>query len=82
VSSAKSAKISISLTPEWLRFAEEYRKKHHLSSRSEVIVLALKKLREAEMAEGFRQMARDYEESPDEWIDSGLEETLDYMDRG
>lgn len=78
----KSAKVSISLPDEWLRYLEEYRRRHGVESRSEVILRALRALREAELAEGYRQMARDYAQEADEWMDSGLEETLDSIDRG
>ncbi|MBB6029316.1 ribbon-helix-helix domain-containing protein [Oceanithermus desulfurans] len=78
----RSAKISVSLPEEWLRYVEEYRERHGLTSRSEVLVLALRALREAELAEGYRQMARDYAQADEAWVDSGLEETLDLMDRG
>ncbi len=78
----KSAKISISLPEEWLRYLEEYRRHHGAETRSEVVVRALQALREAELADGYRQMARDYAQEADEWVDSGLGETLDLIDRG
>jgi Arc/MetJ-type ribon-helix-helix transcriptional regulator len=79
---SQSQKVSVSLSAEWLRFAEEYQKTHGLSSRSEVIQLALKKLREWELAEGYRQMARDYAEHPDPLLDLEFDETVEQIDRG
>ena len=82
VKTVRSAKISVSLPEEWLRYVEEYRQRHGVTSRSEVLVRALRALREAELAEGYRQMAQDYAQADEAWVDSGLEETLDLMDRG
>jgi hypothetical protein len=47
-----------------------------------VIQLALKKLREWEFAEGYRQMARDYAEHPDPLLDLEFNETIEQIDRG
>ena len=72
-----SQKISISLSPEWITYAEAYQKKHGLSSRSEVIARAMQSLRERELAEGYRALAKDYETSPDPLLDSGINEGLE-----
>jgi len=82
VKTLRSAKLSVSLPEEQLRFIDEYRKRHGIETRSEVMLRALRALREAELAEGYRQMARDYAQEVDEWVDSGLEETRDLIDRG
>lgn len=52
-------KISISLDARLLLFAEGYRARHGLASRSEVVARALELLRERELAEGFRAMAEE-----------------------
>jgi len=52
-------KISISLDPRLLLFAESYRARHGLTSRSEVVAAALELLRQQELAEGFRAMAEE-----------------------
>lgn len=68
-------KVTISLPGEMLCYADTY-KAHHGLSRSEVFTLALKLLREQELAEGYRAMAEDWASHEDPWLDSGLEETL------
>lgn len=70
-------KISISLSPEWIRYAETYQKEHGLSSRSEVIAKAMQSLRERELAEGYRALAEDYKTNPDPLLDSGISEGLE-----
>ncbi len=82
VEHGNSLKVSISLSLEWLQFAQEYQKAHGLTSRSEVIALALKKLRETELADGYRQMAQDYAEQPEEMLDLEFAETVEQIDRG
>jgi len=72
-----SEKLSISLPEPLARFVEAYRRRHGLKSKSEVIALALKKLREEELIEGLRAMSEDYAHEPDAWLDSDLEETLE-----
>lgn len=71
----QSQKVSVSLPNELLAYAEAYRRSHGLSSRSEVLVRALKTLREAELAEGYRALAAEYKERPDPLADAiGAEE--------
>ena len=70
-------KISISLSPELLRYAEEYQKTHKLASRSEVIALAMKALRERELFNGYKAMAEDYQKNPDPLLDSGINDGLE-----
>lgn len=72
-----SQKISISLSPEWLRYAEAYREKYGLNSRSEVIARAMQSLRERELAEGYRALTEEYKADPDPLLDSGINEGLE-----
>ena len=69
-------KISISLSPELLRYAEDYQKIHKLSTRSEVISLAIQALREKELLEGYKSMAEDYAKNPDPLLDAGISDGL------
>ena len=71
-------KVTISLAVEVLNYADEYRDRHSVSSRSKVVTLALCALRERELAAGYCDLAEDYASSPDELLDSGLQETLDF----
>lgn len=75
-------KVTISLPPEVLSYADRYRKLHGLATRSEVLTLALKLLRERELAEGYRAMAQDRDELADPWLDSGLQESLKENEKG
>lgn len=68
-------KVTISLPDELLRYADEYKESHGLN-RSEVFSLALKTLREQELIEGYKAMAKDEAELNDPWLDSDLKETL------
>ena len=70
-------KISVSLSQDLLRYAETYRKTHGLSSRSEVIALAVKALRERELAEGYKALAEEHRRKPDPLIEAGLEDGLE-----
>lgn len=58
-------KISISLPPETIKYAEDYQRAHGLSSRSEVMLEALKALREKELIESYRQATEDHKRNPD-----------------
>ncbi|MBI2313707.1 MAG: CopG family transcriptional regulator [Betaproteobacteria bacterium] len=60
-------KLSISLPESSARFIEEYQAKHALKSRSEVIELAIRLLRERELESAYRLAARE--------ADSGYEVT-------
>ena len=70
-------KISISLSPDLLRYAEAYQKAHGLSSRSEVITHAMKALRERELLEGYQAMAEDYKHNPDPLVEMGVNDGLE-----
>jgi metal-responsive CopG/Arc/MetJ family transcriptional regulator len=67
-------------------YLEEYRTKHKLATRTDALEEAIRALkqreREAELREGYRQMALDYAKNPDPWLDSDLKETLEAIDRG
>ncbi len=73
-------KISVSLSPELLRYAEEYQKAHKLSSRSEVIAHAMKALRDKELLEGYKAMADDYQKNPDPLVETGISDGLEPSD--
>ena len=75
--SKNNQKISISLSPEWIRYAKTYQKEHGLSSRSEVIAKAMQSLRERELTEGYRALAEEYKKNPDPLLDSGISEGLE-----
>ncbi len=74
---AISEKLSVSLPEPLARFVEAYRRRHQLRSKSEVVALALRKLREEELKEGLLAMSEEYARERDAWIDSDLEETLE-----
>lgn len=57
-------KLSISLPPDTVAFIESYRAAHAIKSRSHVVELALRKLREQELESAYR--AADAEIDP-EW---------------
>lgn len=75
-----SQKVSISLSSDLLRYAEEFQKTHKLSSRSEVISLAIRALREKELLEGYQAMAQDYEKNPEPLLDAGISDGLEPSD--
>jgi antitoxin ParD1/3/4 len=77
---AQSLKVSISLPEELLAYAECYRQTHGLSSRSEVLAQALRVLREAELAEGYRELAVEYRERRDPLVDALGAEGLEPSD--
>ena len=63
--SSLNQKISISLPPEILEFAERYTIEHQLSSRSDFFVEAAKALRERELSEGYLAFEREYTAHPE-----------------
>jgi metal-responsive CopG/Arc/MetJ family transcriptional regulator len=67
-------------------YLEEYRAKHKLATRTDALEEAIRALkqreRDAELREGYRQMALDYAKNPDPWLDADLKETLEAIDRG
>lgn len=60
-----SQKISISLPPDIIKYAEAYASEHKLSSRSEFFVEAVKALRERELTEGYKALALEYAVHPE-----------------
>jgi Arc/MetJ-type ribon-helix-helix transcriptional regulator len=50
-------KLSISLPPETVRFIEQYREAHAIKSRSQVVELALRTLRERDLEAAYREAA-------------------------
>lgn len=75
-------KVTVSLPADALTYADTYRESHGLSTRSEVLTLALKLLRERELLEGYRALAKEMAQHPDPLVDSGLDETLALIDKG
>lgn len=68
-------KVTVSLPEEVLTYADRYKEAHGLN-RSEVLTLALKVLREKELAEGYRALAEEQQANPDPLLDSGLDEVV------
>lgn len=56
-----------------IRYAEEYKRQHGIPSRSEVVVRALRALREAELIESYKQHAL---EAPDPSLQVGIYDGL------
>ena len=52
-------KISVSLPPEAMSFIESYRQQHAIKSRSQVIELALRSLRDSELEAAYRAAANE-----------------------
>lgn len=65
----------MSLPTEALTYADAYKEAHGLN-RSEVVALALKLLREQELAAGYRALVAEHAETPDPLLDTGLEEVV------
>lgn len=82
MSSSTNQKVTVSLPPDALAYAERYQKEHGLATRSEVLALALRLLRERELEAGYRALSQDYLKETDPLLDSGLEETLEAMEQG
>ncbi len=77
----KNRKLTVSLPENVINYADRYRLEHDLPSRSEVLVLALNRLREQELAKGYKAMAEASLETTDAWLDSGITETLTEIDK-
>jgi Arc/MetJ-type ribon-helix-helix transcriptional regulator len=65
-------KLSISLPPETVDFIESYRAAHAIKSRSQVVELALRKLRELELETAYREAAREFDPEWDKAAADGL----------
>jgi len=76
----QSQKVSVSLPEELLEYAESYRRHHGLPSRSEVLVRALRALREAELAQGYGDLAAEYRVRRDPLADALGAEGLEPSD--
>ena len=77
---SQSQKVSVSLPEELLEYAESYRRAHKLPSRSEVLVRALKALRDDELAEAYKGLAADYRDGADPLADAVGVEGLEPSD--
>lgn len=73
-------KISVSLPRELLEYAERYQLEHNLASRSEVIALAVRALREHELTEAYRALAEEYRQRPDPLLELGIADGLEQSD--
>ena len=65
-------KISISLTPQSLRFLEEYRAAHARKSRSQVIEEAIALLRQQMLEQAYRDASRETDPAWDLMAAEGL----------
>ena len=74
--SLPNQKVTVSLPSEALSYADAYKEAHGLN-RGEVLTLALKLLRQQELAEGYRALAAEQAATPDALLDSGLEKVLE-----
>jgi antitoxin ParD1/3/4 len=80
MSSSVHQKISVSLPPELVRYADEYEKSHGLKSRSDVLAQALLMLRQRELEESYRQMREDYQLRREDMFDANSGEGLEPSD--
>ncbi len=65
-------KISVSLPAEAMSFLESYRQMHAIKSRSQVIELALRSLREKELEEAYRAASNEVDPAWDATNTDGL----------
>lgn len=65
-------KLSISLPPDTVAFIETYRATHAIKSRSQVVELALRKLREQELESAYREAAAEADPQWEDTIGDGL----------
>jgi hypothetical protein len=71
-------KISISVPPDVLEYAERYQAEKNLSSRSDFFVEAAKALREKELREGYKAFTQEYLEQPERF--QHLEESVEGLE--
>lgn len=64
-------KVSVTLPPDLVRFAEDFQLAHGLSSRSEVLARALQLLQEQELREAYRAASQEWEGSKDQALWEG-----------
>ena len=73
-------KVTLSLPAETLSYIDAYRDVYRtsygLTTRGEVLALALKLLREQELAAGYRALAEEMAQPSDLFVDSNLEDTI------
>jgi len=65
-------KLSISLPPETVAFLESYRQTHAIKSRSQVVELALRKLREQELEVAYREASGETDPAWEQTAADGL----------
>lgn len=67
-------KLSISLPPEAVAFIENYRQTHAIKSRSQVVELALRKLREQDLEAAYREAAAEQDPAWNKASADGLQD--------
>lgn len=67
-------KLSISLPPDAVAFIESYREAHAIKSRSQVVELALRKLREQDLESAYREAAAEHDPEWDHTSADGLQD--------
>ena len=67
-----SEKLSISLPSETVAFIETYRESHAIKSRSQVVELALRKLREQELESAYREASAESDPAWEQTAVDGL----------
>lgn len=72
------SKFSISIPADLTHFLEQYQKDHGIS-RSEAVAKGLEKLREQELADAYREHAKDWQNDPDKefWDTAAVDDGLD-----
>lgn len=72
------SKFSVSIPSELSGFIEQYQRDHGVS-RSEVISKGLEKLREAELANAYREHAEAWQDDPEKdfWDTAAIDDGLD-----
>lgn len=60
-----SAKVSITIRPDLMRFLESYQTANKLENRSAVINQALEKLRNEALAKEYREASKEWDSNPD-----------------
>jgi hypothetical protein len=77
--------INARVQSDLAEFLETYCSKHGLT-RTDALEEAIRALRQRErdleLRQGYREFAKDLAQHPDPWLDSGLGETLEGIDRG
>lgn len=80
--------ITARIRADLAEYLEQYQQQHHLATRTDALEEAIRALRQREhdqfLRESYRQMALDEarQGKRDPWVDSGLLETLEGIDRG